>query len=72
MFVIENLYLPEIIKSDAGAGAQAYHYFLMAQHKLKQGDVNEAIWLLNKAREYDLRSAYLKLETVNLLLIKKE
>ncbi len=55
-----------------GAGARAYHYFLAAQQKLKQGDVNEAIWLLNKARAYDLDSNYLKLETANLLLIKKK
>ena len=62
---------PQIIKSETGAGAQAYHYFLVAQKKLKQGDVNEAIWLLNKARNYDHSSPYLKLETANLLLIKK-
>lgn len=53
-------------------GAKAYHYFLAAQQKLKQGDVNEAIWLLNKANAYDKRSNYLKLETANLLLIKKK
>jgi tetratricopeptide (TPR) repeat protein len=56
----------------AGAGAKAYHYFLAAQQKLKQGDVNEAIWLLDQARAYDNDSNYLKLETANLLLVKKK
>lgn len=59
-------------ESPAGTGAKAYHYFLAAQQKLKQGDVNEAIWLLNKARAYDSGSSYLKLETANLLLVKKK
>jgi tetratricopeptide (TPR) repeat protein len=50
----------------------AYYYFSAAQLKLKEGDVNEAIWLLRQAVEHDAASAYLKLELVNLLLIKKE
>jgi tetratricopeptide (TPR) repeat protein len=61
-----------VIKSRAGSDAKAYHYFLAGQQKLKQGDLNEAVWLLNKAREYDPNSNYLKLETANLLLIKKK
>ncbi len=62
----------EVEESRSDAGARAYHYFLAAQQKLKQGDVNEAIWLLNKARSYDQDSNYLTLETANLLLIKKK
>jgi tetratricopeptide (TPR) repeat protein len=62
----------EIKESRTGAGAKAYHYFLAAQQKLKQGDVNEAIWLLNKASAYDKGSCYLKLETANLLLVTKK
>jgi tetratricopeptide (TPR) repeat protein len=61
-----------ITKSRPGAGAKAYHFFLASQQKLKQGDVNEAIWLLNKARAYDDNSNYLKLETANLLLVIKK
>jgi tetratricopeptide (TPR) repeat protein len=63
---------PVMEPSHNRTGAKAYHYFLAAQQKLKQGDVNEAIWLLNKARTYDPDSTYLKLETSNLLLIKKQ
>lgn len=62
----------QIQENRTGDGAKAYHYFLAAQQKLKQGDVNEAIWLLDRAREYDNGSSYLKLETANLLLIKKK
>lgn len=63
---------PVMEPSHDRTGAKAYHYFLAAQQKLKLGDVNEAIWLMNKARTYDPDSAYLKLETANLLLIKKQ
>lgn len=70
--VQSTVFQTEIRENRTGAGAKAYHYFLAAQQKLKQGDVNEAIWLLNKAREYDHGSNYLKLETANLLLIKKK
>ena len=52
--------------------APAYYYFAAAQLKLKQGDVNEALWSIQKAIEYDPDAVYLKLEMVNLLLIKKE
>ncbi len=54
------------------SGARAYHYFLAAQYKLKQGDVTEAIWLLDQAIKNDSISINLKLEMANLLLIKKE
>ena len=50
----------------------AFYYFAAAQLKLKQGDVNEAIWLLEQAIRHDPASSYLKLEMANLLLIKKE
>ena len=50
----------------------AYRYFAAAQLKLKEGDVNEAIWLLGMAVQSDNESSYLKLELANLLLIKKE
>jgi tetratricopeptide (TPR) repeat protein len=48
------------------------YLFAAAQLKLKEGDVNAAIQLLGQAVELDTASAYLKLELVNLLLIKKE
>lgn len=63
---------PVMEPSHDRTGARAYHYFLAAQQKLKQGDVNEAIWLMDKARTYDPDSTYLKLETSNLLLIRKQ
>ena len=50
----------------------AYYYFAAAELKLKEGDVNEAIWLMGQAIQYDAASSYLKLEMANLLLIKKE
>ena len=53
-------------------GAPAYYFFSAAQLALKQGDINEAIWLLEQAMQYDGRSTYLKLEKANLLLIKKQ
>jgi len=49
-----------------------YYYFAAAQLKRKEGDIDEAIWLLKLAIETDSRSSYLKLEMANLLLIKKE
>ena len=48
------------------------YFFTAAQLKLKEGDVNSAIRLLERAVELDPASAYLKLELVNLLLIRKE
>jgi len=52
--------------------APAYYYFTAAQMKLKQGDINEAIWHLKRAIQHDPDSIYLKLEMANLLLIKKD
>ena len=52
--------------------SHAYYYFSAAQLKLKQGDVNEAIWLLEQATQNDPQSSYLKLEMANLFLIKKD
>lgn len=57
---------------DSIPSARAYYYFSAAQLKLKQGDINEAIYHLKQALQYDSESAYLKLEMANLLLIKKE
>jgi tetratricopeptide (TPR) repeat protein len=56
----------------AGPSAPAYYYFSAAQVKLKQGDINEALWYMEKALGYDPTSAYLRLELANLLLIKKD
>jgi tetratricopeptide (TPR) repeat protein len=50
----------------------SFYLFAAAQFKLKEGDVNAAIRLLGQAVKLDTSSAYLKLELVNLLLIKKE
>jgi predicted Zn-dependent protease len=58
--------------SEAAPSALAYYYFTVAQLKIKQGDINEAIWYLKQAIEYRRESSYLKLELANLLLIKKE
>ena len=54
------------------ASTSSFYFFAAAQLKLKEGDVNAAIRLLEKAAEIDTVSSYLKLELVNLLLIKKE
>jgi predicted Zn-dependent protease len=54
------------------SNSPAYYYFAAAELKLKEGDVNEAIWLMGQAVQYDAESSYLKLEMANLLLIKKE
>ncbi len=58
--------------AQAKPNGRAYYYFSVAQLKFKQGDVSEAIWHLKQALRHDARSAYLKLELANLLLIKKE
>ncbi len=50
----------------------AYYYFAAAELKLKEGDVKESIWLMQRAIQEDADSVYLKLELANLLLIKKE
>lgn len=71
-FAPSTAFQGQIKENRNSADAKAYHYFLAAQQKLKQGDVNEAIWLLDKARTYDPGSNYLKLETANLLLVKKK
>ena len=64
---------PAAIRSEIyQPSSPAFYYFAAAQFKLKQGDVNEAIWLLEQAIRHDPGSAYLKLEMANLLLIKKE
>ena len=52
--------------------APAYYYFSMAQLKMKQGDINEAVWLIKQAIGFDPASVYLNLELADLLLIKKE
>lgn len=52
--------------------APAYYYFSSAQLKLKQGNLNEAIWFLERAIHFDSQSAYLKLELANMHVIKKE
>lgn len=57
---------------DAEPSAQSYYYFTIAQLKLKQGDINEAIWHLKRAIDHNRESTYLMLELANLLLIKKE
>jgi tetratricopeptide (TPR) repeat protein len=54
------------------APAPAYYYYLVAQQTLKQGDVNEAVWLMEKAMAHDPASFFLKLETANLLLLLKK
>lgn len=56
----------------AYASTSPVYFFAAAQLKLKEGDVNAAIRLLDQAVELDSASAYLKLELVNLLLIRKE
>ncbi|MCP4745732.1 MAG: tetratricopeptide repeat protein [Desulfobacteraceae bacterium] len=53
-------------------GAPAYYYFTNAQLMVKRGNINEAIWLLNKSIEHDSQSVYLKLELVNLLLARND
>ncbi len=60
------------IDRPASPASPAYYYFAAAELKLKEGDVNEAIWLMGQAVKYDSASSYLKLEMANLLLIKKE
>ncbi|RJQ77347.1 MAG: tetratricopeptide repeat protein [Desulfobacteraceae bacterium] len=52
--------------------AAAYYYFSSAQMKLKEGDITEALWLLEKAIHYDPVSTLLKLELAELLLIQKD
>lgn len=52
--------------------SHAYYYFAAAELKLKEGDVKESIWLMQRAIQEDAESVYLKLELANLLLIKKE
>lgn len=52
--------------------APAYYYFTAAQLKLKKGDVNEAVWLIEQAIRFDSGSIFLQLELANLLLIKKD
>lgn len=59
-------------RGDASVHARSYYYFMASQQKLRQGDINEAIWLLDQAIDKDNDSIYLKLEMANLLLIKKE
>ena len=54
------------------ASTSSLYFFSAAQLKLKEGDVNAAIRMLQHAVELDTASAFLKLELVNLLLIKKE
>jgi tetratricopeptide (TPR) repeat protein len=56
----------------SGCCAPAYYYFTSAQLKLREGDLNEAIWSLEKAIQFDSQSAYLNLELANLFMIKKE
>jgi tetratricopeptide (TPR) repeat protein len=58
--------------NETALNARVYYYFTVAQLKLKQGDINEAIWHLTQAIEHSRDSSYLKLELANLFLIKKE
>jgi tetratricopeptide (TPR) repeat protein len=51
--------------------APAIYYFTVAQLKLKEGNVNDSIFLLEKAIGFDPQSSYLKLELANLYIIKK-
>lgn len=57
---------------DSPPSARAYYYFMVAQLKFKQGDIDEAIWHLRQAIEHNRESTYLKIELANLFLIKKE
>lgn len=59
-------------KTPSTCCAPAYYYFASAQLKLRQGDLNEAIWSLERAIHFDPQSAYLNLELANLYLIKKD
>lgn len=65
----EDIIKPVSIHQPASS---AYYLFAAAQFKLKEGDVDEAIWLLDQAVQIDSASSYLKLEMANLLLIKKD
>lgn len=60
------------VSKQVGPASPAYYYFTTAQLKIKQGDINEAIWLIEQALQYDPQSPTLKLEFAGLLLIKKE
>lgn len=65
---------PEIegLETKSTCCAPAYYYFASAQLKLRQGDLNEAIWSLERAIDFDPESAFLNLELANFYLIKKE
>ena len=58
--------------ADKGIAAPAYYYFTTAQLKAKQGDINEAVWLLEQALAKDPKSPSLQLEMARLLIIRKE
>ena len=51
--------------------ASAFYYFSRAELMLKQGDIDEAIWLMGKAVDFDPQSTFLKLELADLYLINK-
>jgi tetratricopeptide (TPR) repeat protein len=58
--------------ANESSSGPAYYYFTAAQLKLKNGDVNEAVWLIEQAIRFDSDSIFLQLELANLLLIQKE
>jgi tetratricopeptide (TPR) repeat protein len=55
----------------ASDGAAAYYYFVSSQMKLKEGDIAEAQWMLEKAIQSDPSSVMLRLEAAGLHLIRK-
>jgi tetratricopeptide (TPR) repeat protein len=59
---------PETLPSKA----PAYYYFSAAQMKLKEGQAGEAQYYLEKAIQYDPKSAVLKLELADLLLLQQK
>lgn len=64
---------PHAMPAPAGeSDAAAYYYFTSAQLKLKDGEVSEALRLLEMAARYDTRSPDLKLNLAELYLIQKD
>lgn len=54
------------------SNAPAYYYFSAAQMKLKEGQVAEAQYYMEKVLQFDSRSARVKLELANIYLLQQK
>lgn len=63
---------PPAAQARSDSSAPAFYYFSAAQMKLKEGQITEAQYYLEKAIQYDPKSAVVKLELANLYILQQK